>query len=297
MIDSLKKIISRVSRVVANWRITLLIAVYILLFFLVFPLIDRQGRLGLAAKTLWDWLDLLIVPAILAGGALWFNSQARERENVRADDRDRETMLQRYFDSMLEMKLKQGINGQEINPAIKMRTTAVLRRMDSRRAREVLNFLRAYKQLNDQGQIDLTEVNLSLVNLSEFDLSKSDLTNAKLNGADLRGAILDEATLVKAELNGADLRKAQVVGSRLQDANLSWADMRYVEMGFANLTNANLKGADLRNANLKNAVVKDLIYDETTKFNKHTTLPDGAKWTPRTDLSRYTEGDIPSTTT
>jgi hypothetical protein len=28
---------------------------------------------GEPAKTLWDWLQLLIVPAVLALGALWFN--------------------------------------------------------------------------------------------------------------------------------------------------------------------------------------------------------------------------------
>jgi hypothetical protein len=25
--------------------------------------------------TLWDWIKLLIVPAVIAGGGLWFNSQ------------------------------------------------------------------------------------------------------------------------------------------------------------------------------------------------------------------------------
>ncbi len=30
--------------------------------------------------TLWDWIKLLIVPAVIAGGGLWFNRQQRERE-------------------------------------------------------------------------------------------------------------------------------------------------------------------------------------------------------------------------
>ena len=30
-------------------------------------------------KTLWDWLDLLIVPAVLAIGGYWFNSQQNAR--------------------------------------------------------------------------------------------------------------------------------------------------------------------------------------------------------------------------
>jgi hypothetical protein len=31
-------------------------------------------------RELWDWLKLLIVPAVLAAGGLWFNRQQHERE-------------------------------------------------------------------------------------------------------------------------------------------------------------------------------------------------------------------------
>lgn len=61
--------------------------------------------------TLWDWIKLLIVPAVIAGGGLWFNAQQQERqrednrlqhergleiENVRAQDE----ALQAYLDQM-----------------------------------------------------------------------------------------------------------------------------------------------------------------------------------------------------
>src|SRR3712207_1577355 len=49
-------------------------------------------------KTLWDWADLLIVPAVLAIGGYWFNAQQREREqkkrtNVRKTRRCRSTWI------------------------------------------------------------------------------------------------------------------------------------------------------------------------------------------------------------
>jgi hypothetical protein len=37
--------------------------------------------------TLWDWIKLLIVPAVLAGGGFWFNVQQREREQRIASER------------------------------------------------------------------------------------------------------------------------------------------------------------------------------------------------------------------
>ena len=39
-------------------------------------------------KSLWDWLDLLIVPAVLALGALWFNTQNQQREREIASERN-----------------------------------------------------------------------------------------------------------------------------------------------------------------------------------------------------------------
>ena len=42
--------------------------------------------------TVWDWLKLLVVPAVIAGGGIWFNRQQRERElEIAREQRDRET--------------------------------------------------------------------------------------------------------------------------------------------------------------------------------------------------------------
>src|SRR5690242_4550553 len=66
------------------------------------------------SKTLWDWMQLLIVPLVLALGALLFNSTASRNEQRIALQRDhtaqsiaqdnqRETLLQAYLDRMSEL--------------------------------------------------------------------------------------------------------------------------------------------------------------------------------------------------
>lgn len=82
-------------------------------------------------RTLWHWMDLLLVPAILALGALWFNRQERKaereiQEQRRQDDldiqerrtqtereiardRQRENALQMYLDCMTELLLKENL--------------------------------------------------------------------------------------------------------------------------------------------------------------------------------------------
>jgi hypothetical protein len=45
-------------------------------------------------RTLWDWLELLFIPAVLTGGGLWFNAQQREREQRIANERAQQEALQ-----------------------------------------------------------------------------------------------------------------------------------------------------------------------------------------------------------
>ncbi len=44
----------------------------------------RRGRAwgwtGFGDKTGWDWMELFIVPLVLAAGAFWFNSEQTARQ-------------------------------------------------------------------------------------------------------------------------------------------------------------------------------------------------------------------------
>jgi hypothetical protein len=75
-------------------------------------------------KKLWDVLELLIIPAVLALGALWFNQQERksERETQEkrtqieleiARDRRQENALQMYLDRISDLLLKEGLRTDE----------------------------------------------------------------------------------------------------------------------------------------------------------------------------------------
>jgi hypothetical protein len=53
--------------------------------------------------TLWEWLKLLIVPAVIAAGGLWFNRQLRDREMEIAEQRAQDEVLQAYLDEMSQL--------------------------------------------------------------------------------------------------------------------------------------------------------------------------------------------------
>jgi hypothetical protein len=59
--------------------------------------------------TLWDWATLLIVPAVIAAGAAWFNQQQRERELDIAERRTQDEALEAYLDRMADLILHENL--------------------------------------------------------------------------------------------------------------------------------------------------------------------------------------------
>ncbi len=240
------------------------------------------------AKTLWDLLELLIVPAALTLVALLFTRNQRENDLRIAKQKDetqlkiaeenqKEATLQRYFDTMTDLlidkRLRLSNQDDEVRILAGSRTLSILRGLDGNRKGQVLQFLYKAGLINgdspviDMSSADLREVDLSYaslnnINLTKADLRKSDLHAAKLENANFYYADLDEVNLswanlrfanLQCGLSKADLGVAKLDGAKLVSANLCGA----------NLTNASLIGADLRFANLKfvNEFLGDLATD------------------------------------
>jgi uncharacterized protein YjbI with pentapeptide repeats len=144
---------------------------------------------------------------------------------------------------------------------------------------------------------DLQEAFLNGANLQKTYLFRANLQKARLAGAELQRAdltytnlqeaYLAEAKLQKAFLVQADLQQACLPKTNLQGVLLAWANLKGAYLEKADLQGAILVGADLQGANLREANL------ERTEFNKGTTLPDGTKWTPDTDMARFTDPNYP----
>jgi uncharacterized protein YjbI with pentapeptide repeats len=239
------------------------------------------------AKTLWDWLDLLIVPVVLAIGGYFLNSSQNRATQAAAERRTQDEALQAYLDNMSEMLIPSSEQPSlydeplldSLRNVARARTLTVLPRLDDDHKGRVVQFLYesgliakgrpvvdlggADLQRANLGQANLSEADLSEANLSGANLTEANLTRADLSGADLFGANLvlanlSEADLSKADLSKADLR-ADLSGTNLDGTNLSWADLSWATlrganpMVLANLTGANLTRADLSWATLSGA--------------------------------------------
>jgi uncharacterized protein YjbI with pentapeptide repeats len=249
----------------------------------------RAKNTGFETKTLWDWMELLIIPFFLTGGAIALNLSEKKRERKLAEDRARlereiatdrqqEAALQAYLDRMtellLEKKLRTSDENDEVRNAARIRTLTVLRGLDAIRKGLVMLFLYEARVINkenttvdlsgaDMKGADLVFANLVGANLFGVDLSQAKLIGAYLDDAnldavnlrcvDLRGAKLKRTIIDHALLEEADLTLANLQGAYLRGANLQKTNLEGVRLEDADLTLADLQGASLRGANLLNA--------------------------------------------
>src|SRR5258708_2520736 len=255
--------------------ITLLVVLITLFVVILLGYTFHWDWTGLSQKTLWDWLQLLIIPAVLAVGGYLFIYTASRNEQRATDqraqserdvaekraqterdialDNQRETALQSYIDKLSELllheKLRESKPEDEVRKIGRVQTLTVLPRLDNERKKSVLQFL------HESGLID---IGMSIIDLDGADLSRAHLRVANLYRADLRGADLSEAYLNWAKLDGADLgganlSKANLSGAILGGANLSEADLSRANLSGAILSGANLSEADLGGADLSEA--------------------------------------------
>jgi uncharacterized protein YjbI with pentapeptide repeats len=194
-------------------------------------------------KTAWDWLQLLIVPLMLAAIGFWFTAQqdARQQqienqraqqvqkiENQRAEaerelaeQRAQDEALQAYLDQMGNLLLERDLRASEVDSEVRSlaraRTLTVLSRLDPSRKTALMQFLVEAELVQrvdgrepiislrgaDLRDASLFNADLSHANLSNADLLEADLRDANLQGANLQGADLREASLIEADLSGA----------------------------------------------------------------------------------------------
>jgi uncharacterized protein YjbI with pentapeptide repeats len=212
-------------------------------------------------KTLWDWMELLIIPIFLTVGLYLLNRSDQETERQIARDRQYEATLQAYLDHMamlmLEEDLLKGENEQAKDIA-RIRTLTVLRGLDGTRKGFVVKFLH---------EAGLLRKEKAIVNLNGADLSYADLRYAKLQGANLANANLSFALLNRADLRSASFYSAHMRGADLTEVNspndifdlLDWSlgPSDGTGLMLAYLEGANLQASHLKYANLMGAHLDD----------------------------------------
>jgi len=225
------------------------------------------------SKTLWDWLDLLLLPFAISGAGLLI--ALRSRRSNRDVGRKTPTLeapqaIERANPEVTFPNERSRVTSAGASPLVAPGLTAIderLREQTLQAYMDRMSGLLLDRGLNETDPGDavrrlaraITLASLMVLDgrrkgmllqfLYEADLiSQSDPAQDLMIQADLvdvGGPVLD---LRKADLRGAILAEKDLSGSHLQEVDLSGADLH-----FSILNNANLRGARLAEANLSEA--------------------------------------------
>lgn len=195
-------------------------------------------------KTLWDVLDLVIIPVALGLGGFFLNKAQSQNERLIASNEQQEILLQSYIDAMSTLILDKNLCEMKdpvIRNLARSRTLTVLRALDTpnqdgnnRRRASLIRFLYEMKLvIGEEPVISLKKANLEVAYMRGYDLRDANLQGVDLYRVDLRDA----------NLEGVNLENAYLVETKLQGAKLT--------------------GANLRNATLKNVYYGKYVNTET----------------------------------
>lgn len=208
------------------WTVGIILVLVGVLILLRFAYVHEWKWTGLVKnpsfqkRTLWDWLNLLIVPAVLALGGYFFTRSENRRTQEVAETRAQDEALQAYLDQMghllLEKRLRQSEEdgaeeSGEAQTLARARTQTILKRLDACHKRSIVEFL--------------YEAQLIFAGSSVLDLKGVDLSGADLRGGNLSDAKLSGANLMATNLRDTNLSRANLNSANLKDANLSLANL------------------------------------------------------------------------
>lgn len=224
-------------------------------------------------RTLWDWSQLLLSPALLVTGVLWLtfqqnqlsiqtSRQQRDTELQIADEQRQESLLSTYqahIDDLLvhENLLHEKQTTSTIKLVAQVETLTTLRELKPAGKAMLLRYLFDTKLINNDYHI--------------IDLSDADLRGATLQGLDLR-----DTNLFGADLQGADLRHCDLTYATLDYTNLSGANLAGADLHGGSLRSTDVTGADLEGANLKDVTGTTESQLAKAKSLVSTILPDGS---------------------
>jgi hypothetical protein len=308
--------LSRATRASVGSIMTVIgsMGVLLLLLLVVFGYLTGREWVGVADKSLWDWLQLLVVPVVLAvAGFLLSDAAQRERDlEVRQSEADftnsraQSDALLAYLDQMSSLVVDRRMNSEPPSSDTRMiaqaRTLVILASLGRDRKRDPLNLIYELNLINKYSPyLNLKKANFAAADLSEITLHDACLKDADLRRTNLSGADLRGSDLSNVDLRGADLSDAELSDVSLACANLlPYSERRPAKLNAVHLANGadptdidlnddrvirtNLSGANLRGADLSGAYLAGVvgITNEELELQapslQGATMPDGQKY-------------------
>jgi len=270
-------------------------------------IINPSGENTFEYKTLWDWMELVLSPLIIALIAFWFNARDNYLKQERNIDEQRELALQSYLEKVTSEFLTSGdLIEPEKNLFIKTKTLSTLRVLDGIRKGYLIKFLYESSLIRDRDSneilynADLTEIVLNHAQLFEINLSNTLLVRSNFEDTFLRATNFSDSDCFRANFKISNLRAANFQNAVLEEADfqssiLDYSNLSNVSLKKGNFKNAQLFSTNLRSARLSGANFTNAVLNDSCFFGaewdhicfKNATMPDGKKYDPQFHTKEY----------
>jgi uncharacterized protein YjbI with pentapeptide repeats len=254
-----------------------------------------EATQGPRSKTLWDWLELLIIPAALGIGAATFQYLENNKERNLRDELNQQRIFDDYIEEVSE-KLSQYtrdelINNEKMRLLLSANTAFTLNRLTVSRRTAILQFLHqaelitlsrfSRRNIEEQKAVTsviklknatLHDIDLSLIgkyefiydiNLSETNLRKANMNNTRISRCFFQEAELTEANFQDSEINTkcrfnkANMKKANLRNTKITGASFLACRLREVDLRRTHIKEVYFGDADLTRAMLQDSIIID----------------------------------------
>ncbi len=230
-----------------------------------------EKKEGLRGKTLWEWLDLLIIPSTI-GIISWIYKEAeRDKAIIEQREKDQVTNIDSFFKILTELITKNNLlksNFDDPNRIIaRTRSILAFEDADSERKGQILQFIYESGLINSNPILNLNGVNLKKSNLNGIILRASEIKGAYFNNSSMKNSFLDNSNLTSCDFSNSDFTECSLIKTNLSYTNLSNANFKDLNLLSVNFEGANLSNADLRGCQLSKMQYNTILKKEGMKIN------------------------------
>jgi hypothetical protein len=194
-------------------------------------------------RTLWDWLDLIIIPGSIGLFAWVFTSYEKDKSKRIENEKFKDVTLDSFMKVMAELIINNDLPGSPNQKSLaiaKTRMNIALDHLDGTRKGQVLQFLYQSNLIDKHPNLKLQGANFN----------DTIIDNIVLIDAEIRGAYFENASLLDTNLNGSILNSCN-----FKNADFSNSKMNHTDLAYTDLTNAKLRNVDLTSIEFEGAIL------------------------------------------
>lgn len=211
-------------------------------------------------KTLWDWMDLIIIPITIIIISYLFKEYEKNKDSKIEEEKFQNQSMESFIDIISDLIIKNDLLKSNVKndifTLIETRIKFVLEILDGSRKGQLLQFLLNIGLIKPNSKLALNAVN--------FDNAMLDgiiLNNIEIKGVYFRYSSINNSDLSNSNFNGCDFSNANLSNSKVENCDFSYAFFNNACLKNMNLTKVNFEGADLTNANLNNSTICQVQLD------------------------------------